>query len=112
MHATRHNTPPPPILPNPLPLYASPKRNETPRTMARVDEVAFRCLGVVHPVTHAVGNTFKRVFLIATSIIVFKSKLTPLAAVGSFMAIAGVLLYSLAKEWTTKNAAIKAQASK
>eukprot|EP00904_Undaria_pinnatifida_P006014 jgi/Undpi1/2542/HiC_scaffold_13.g05921.m1 len=73
------------------------------------NEVAFRCLGVVHPVTHAVGNTFKRVFLIATSIIVFKSKLTPMAAFGSFMAIAGVLMYSLAKEWTAKNAA---QASK
>ncbi|CAN0129178.1 unnamed protein product [Scytosiphon promiscuus] len=76
------------------------------------NEVAFRCLGVVHPVTHAVGNTFKRVFLIATSIIVFKSKLTPLAAVGSFMAIAGVLLYSLTKEWCAKQDAIKAQAHK
>lgn len=74
--------------------------------------MAFRCLGVVHPVTHAVGNTFKRVFLIATSIIVFKSKLTPLAAMGSFMAIAGVLLYSLTKEWCAKQDAIKAQAHK
>eukprot|EP00903_Cladosiphon_okamuranus_P013807 g12850.t1 len=76
------------------------------------NEVAFRCLGVVHPVTHAVGNTFKRVFLIATSIIVFKSKLTPLAAVGSVMAIGGVLLYSLTKEWCAKQDAIKAQAHK
>eukprot|EP00752_Nemacystus_decipiens_P001588 g1549.t1 len=76
------------------------------------NEVAFRCLGVVHPVTHAVGNTFKRVFLIATSIIVFKSKLTPLAAVGSIMAIGGVLLYSLTKEWCAKQDAIKAQAHK
>lgn len=76
------------------------------------DEVAFRCLGVVHPVTHAVGNTFKRVFLIATSIIVFGSKLTPMAAFGSFMAIAGVLLYSLTKEWTQKQAARKAHASR
>lgn len=66
----------------------------------------------MHPVTHAVGNTFKRVFLIATSIIVFKSKLTPLAAVGSFMAIAGVLLYSLTKEWCAKQEAIKAQSHK
>lgn len=67
--------------------------------------MAFRCLGVVHPVTHAVGNTFKRVFLIATSIIVFGSKLTPMAAFGSFMAIAGVLCYSLAKEYSQKHAA-------
>lgn len=76
------------------------------------DEVAFRCLNVVHPVTHAVGNTFKRVFLIATSIIYYKTKLTPLAALGSFMAIAGVLMYSLAKEYSAKSAATKANASR
>jgi len=52
----------------------------------------------VHPVTYAVGSTFKRIFLIATSIAIFKSMLTPLAAAGSFIAIVGVLLYNLAKE--------------
>ncbi|CAM9382710.1 unnamed protein product [Choristocarpus tenellus] len=68
------------------------------------NEVAFRCLDVVHPVTHAVGNTFKRVFLIATSIIFFKTSLTPMSFFGSVLAIGGVLLYSLAKEASVKKA--------
>eukprot|EP00752_Nemacystus_decipiens_P001595 g1555.t1 len=62
------------------------------------NEVAFRYLGRVHPVTHAVGSAFKRVFLIAVSLVVFQSRLTPFAAVGCYMAMAGVLLYSLAKK--------------
>lgn len=96
--------------PHPARLFVTRYQIENVNTTITCsDEVAFRCLGVVHPVTHAVGNTFKRVFLIATSIIVFKSKLTPLAAFGSFMAIAGVLLYSLTKEWCAKQEALKAQ---
>lgn len=61
-------------------------------------EVAFYCLDAIHPVTHAVANTVKRVFLIAVSILVFGHKLTPLGSIGSAVAIAGVLLYSLAKQ--------------
>ncbi|CAM9453926.1 unnamed protein product [Choristocarpus tenellus] len=61
------------------------------------NEVAFYCLNAIHPVTHAVANTLKRVFLIAVSVIVFNHKLTPLGLAGSAVAIAGVLLYSLAK---------------
>lgn len=75
--------------------------------------MAFRCLHVVHPVTHAVGNTFKRVFLIATSILYYDKPLTPMAIFGSAIAIGGVLLYSLVKERVASNAAaVKAQASK
>lgn len=48
------------------------------------------CLGRVHP--------FKRVFLIAASLIVFKFKPTPLAGTGSFMTIACVQLYYLARK--------------
>lgn len=61
-------------------------------------EVAFYCLNAIHPVTHAVANTVKRVFLIAVSILVFGHKLTPLGSIGSAVAIGGVLLYSLAKQ--------------
>lgn len=61
-------------------------------------EVAFYCLDAIHPVTHAVANTVKRVFLIGVSILVFGHKLTPLGSIGSAVAIGGVLLYSLAKQ--------------
>ncbi|CAN0346076.1 unnamed protein product [Laminaria digitata] len=62
------------------------------------NEVAFYCLNAIHPVTHAVANTVKRVFLIGVSILVFGHKLTPLGSIGSAVAIGGVLLYSLAKQ--------------
>lgn len=60
--------------------------------------MAFYCLNAIHPVTHAVANTLKRVFLIAASIIVFGHQLTPVGGAGSVVAIVGVLLYSLAKQ--------------
>jgi len=61
------------------------------------NEVAFLALDSVHPITHAVGNTIKRVVIIITSIVVFKTEMTPLGALGSAIAILGVLAYSLAK---------------
>ncbi|CAM9226205.1 unnamed protein product, partial [Phaeothamnion confervicola] len=60
-------------------------------------QVAFYCLNAIHPITHAVGNTIKRVVLIGVSVVVFQHELTPLSILGSSIAIAGVLLYSLAK---------------
>ncbi|CAM9809152.1 unnamed protein product [Chrysoparadoxa australica] len=62
------------------------------------NEVAFLALSQVHPVTHAVGNTFKRVFVIVASVFVFKTEMTPLAITGSAIAILGVLVYSLVRE--------------
>lgn len=61
------------------------------------NEVAFLALDSVAPVTHAVGNTIKRVVIILASIVVFNTPLTPLGAAGSGIAIAGTLMYSLAK---------------
>merc|ERR1719271_1890175 len=52
----------------------------------------------VAPVTHAVGNTIKRVVIILASVIVFKNPLTPLGALGSIVAILGTLLYSIAQQ--------------
>jgi len=52
----------------------------------------------VAPVTHAVGNTIKRVVIILASVIVFRNPLTPLGALGSIVAILGTLLYSLAQQ--------------
>ena len=61
------------------------------------NEVAFLALDNVAPVTHALGNTIKRVVIIITSVLVFGNKMTTQGALGSGIAILGVLLYSLAK---------------
>jgi len=61
------------------------------------NEVAFLALAEVAPVTHAVTNTVKRVVIILASIIVFKTTITPLGALGSGITILGALLYALAK---------------
>ena len=62
------------------------------------NEVMFLALSNVHPVTLAVGNTMKRVFIIVASIIVFNTKVAPITVVGSSVGIGGVLLYSLTKQ--------------
>lgn len=61
------------------------------------NEVAFLTLDNVAPVTHALGNTIKRVVIIIASVIVFGTKMTTKGVVGSATAIFGVLLYSLAR---------------
>jgi solute carrier family 35 protein E1 len=60
------------------------------------NEVAFLALGKVNPVTHAVGNTIKRVVIIVASVVAFKTPMSTGSVVGSAVAIAGTLLYSLA----------------
>jgi len=61
------------------------------------NEVAFFTLNQVAPVTHSIANTFKRVAIILATVVVFKNKLSTLGAIGSGIAVAGTLLYSLAK---------------
>lgn len=61
------------------------------------NEVMYMALDSVDPVTLAVGNTMKRVFIIVASVIFFSEDITLMSAFGSFVGIAGVLLYSLAK---------------
>merc|ERR1711988_1138446 len=63
------------------------------------NEVAFMTLDKVHPITHAVGNTIKRVVIIGASIIVFKNEVTTQGYIGSAIAIFGVLLYSMAQDY-------------
>eukprot|EP00929_Paragymnodinium_shiwhaense_P007359 TRINITY_DN111263_c0_g1_i1.p1 TRINITY_DN111263_c0_g1~~TRINITY_DN111263_c0_g1_i1.p1 ORF type:complete len:481 (-),score=102.80 TRINITY_DN111263_c0_g1_i1:117-1559(-) len=62
------------------------------------NEVAFQALGELDPVSHAVSNTMKRVVIIIAAIFVFRNPVTPLGIAGSGIAIAGTLLYSLAKD--------------
>lgn len=66
------------------------------------NEVAFLALGKVNPVTHAVGNTIKRVVIIVASVIAFNTPMSTGSIVGSSVAIAGTLLYSLAMNASKK----------
>ena len=60
------------------------------------NEIAFWILELVHPVTHAVGNTIKRIVLILGSVLFFRTPMTIQGIIGSAIAILGTLLYSLA----------------
>lgn len=69
------------------------------------NEVAFLALGKVNPVTHAVGNTIKRVVIIVASVVAFKTPMSTGSIIGSSIAIAGTLLYSLAMNASKKKKA-------
>jgi len=62
------------------------------------NELAFQFTAEVGPVTSSVMNTAKRVVVIVVSAIIFKEDLERNAMIGSAVAIAGVLLYSLAEK--------------
>ncbi|KAD3336846.1 hypothetical protein E3N88_32365 [Mikania micrantha] len=61
------------------------------------NQIATNTLERVAPLTHAVGNVLKRVFVIGFSIIVFGNKISTQTAIGTSIAIAGVAIYSLIK---------------
>ncbi|KAF6982458.1 hypothetical protein CFC21_000843 [Triticum aestivum] len=61
------------------------------------NQVATNTLQRVAPLTHAVGNVLKRVFVIGFSIIIFGNKITTQTGIGTAIAISGVALYSVIK---------------
>jgi len=63
------------------------------------NEVMYLVLSNVHPITLAVGNTAKRIFIIAAGVLVFATPVSLQTAIGSAIAIGGVFVYSLAKQW-------------
>jgi len=60
-------------------------------------EVAMQALSNVHPVTHAIGNTLRRVVIMLVCAVVFRTPMTTLGMVGSAAAILGSYMYSMAK---------------
>ncbi|MFS8020842.1 Triose phosphate/phosphate translocator [Helianthus anomalus] len=60
-------------------------------------KIATNTLERVAPLTHAVGNVLKRVFVIGFSIVVFGNKISTQTGIGTAIAIAGVAIYSLIK---------------
>ncbi|KAJ8774637.1 hypothetical protein K2173_017083 [Erythroxylum novogranatense] len=61
------------------------------------NQIATNTLERVAPLTHAVGNVLKRVFVIGFSIVVFGNKISTQTGIGTVIAIAGVAIYSLIK---------------
>ena len=61
------------------------------------NEIAFKTLNKVSPVTHSICNTVKRTAIILATVLVFGNKLTPMGALGSTIAILGTFVYSTAK---------------
>ena len=60
------------------------------------NEVSFKALNNLNPVSHALANTVKRIVIIVSSVIFFGETLTPIGTVGASLAIAGVFAYSMA----------------
>ncbi|KAJ6800830.1 phosphoenolpyruvate/phosphate translocator 2, chloroplastic-like [Iris pallida] len=60
-------------------------------------QVSYMILSKVSPVTHSVGNCVKRVVVIVTSVLFFRTPVTTINAVGTGIALAGVFLYSRVK---------------
>ncbi|XP_044477660.1 phosphoenolpyruvate/phosphate translocator 1, chloroplastic-like [Mangifera indica] len=65
-------------------------------------QVSYMILQRVSPVTHSVGNCVKRVVVIVSSVIVFKTPVSPVNALGTGIALAGVFLYSRVKRIKAK----------
>jgi solute carrier family 35 protein E1 len=61
------------------------------------NQVAYQALEKVEPITHAVGNVGKRIFVIGFSIVAFGNTPSAQTLAGSAIAIAGAGLYSVLK---------------
>ncbi|XP_074316250.1 phosphoenolpyruvate/phosphate translocator 1, chloroplastic-like [Silene latifolia] len=60
-------------------------------------QVSYMILQRVSPITHSVGNCVKRVVVIVSSVIFFRTPVSPINALGTGIGLAGVFLYSRVK---------------
>ncbi|PKU75604.1 phosphoenolpyruvate/phosphate translocator 2, chloroplastic [Dendrobium catenatum] len=67
-------------------------------------QVSYMILSRVSPVTHSVGNCVKRVVVIVTSVLFFRTPVSPINSIGTGIALAGVFLYSRVKRIKPKTA--------
>ncbi|WVZ64162.1 hypothetical protein U9M48_013725 [Paspalum notatum var. saurae] len=63
---------------------------------------SYMILARVSPVTHSVGNCVKRVVVIVTSVLFFRTPVSPINSLGTGIALAGVFLYSQLKRFKPK----------
>ncbi|MBA0604481.1 hypothetical protein Godav_017138, partial [Gossypium davidsonii] len=69
-------------------------------------QVSYMILQRVSPVTHSVGNCVKRVVVIVSSVLFFKTPVSPINSLGTGIALAGVFLYSRVKRIKPKTKAV------
>lgn len=67
-------------------------------------QVSYMILQRVSPVTHSVGNCVKRVVVIVSSVLFFRTHVSPINSLGTGVALAGVFLYSRVKSIKPKAA--------
>jgi solute carrier family 35 protein E1 len=60
-------------------------------------QVSYTILAKVTPVTHSVGNCVKRVIVIVTSVLFFRTPVSTVNALGTGIALTGVFAYSQVK---------------
>ncbi|XP_068305582.1 triose phosphate/phosphate translocator, non-green plastid, chloroplastic-like [Pyrus communis] len=65
-------------------------------------QVSYMILQRVSPVTHSVGNCVKRVVVIVSSVLFFRTPVSPINALGTGVALTGVFLYSRVKRIKSK----------
>lgn len=61
------------------------------------NQVSYMSLDQISPLSFSIGNTMKRVTVIVTSILIFRTPVSPINALGAAIAILGTFLYSQAK---------------
>ncbi|PKA54570.1 Phosphoenolpyruvate/phosphate translocator 2, chloroplastic [Apostasia shenzhenica] len=67
-------------------------------------QIGYMILAKVSPVTHSVSNSVKRVVVIVSAVLFFKTPVTPINSLGTAVALAGVFLYSRVKRIKPKTA--------
>ncbi|KAE8774547.1 Triose phosphate/phosphate translocator, non-green plastid, chloroplastic [Hordeum vulgare] len=66
-------------------------------------KLSYMILARVSPVTHSVANCVKRVVVIVSSVLFFRTPISPVNALGTGAALAGVYLYSRLKKTKPKS---------
>ena len=85
------------VHPTPQLLSQSPEL-PSPPCPPLLPQVSYMILQRVSPVTHSIGNSVKRVVVIASSILVFRNPVTTQNLAGTALALAGVFAYSQVKK--------------
>lgn len=67
-------------------------------------QAAYMILSRVSPITHSVGNCVKRVVVIISSVLFFRTPVSPINSIGTGVALVGVFLYSRVKRAKPKSA--------
>ncbi|XP_023535973.1 glucose-6-phosphate/phosphate translocator 1, chloroplastic [Cucurbita pepo subsp. pepo] len=62
------------------------------------NQVSYMSLDEISPLTFSVGNTMKRISVIVSSIIIFRTPVQPVNALGAAIAVLGTFIYSQAKQ--------------